>query len=353
MPQHNDPSDRTSAQALIPLSEAKGYRVAEDNEDVRGWEVRGNDGEKIGKVNDLLIDTGIDKVRYLEVKVDRGLFGSDRNVLIPIGAARLADDEDVVLLDASKDALRDYPEYTGQQITSDYETSLQSRLSNAFRSTSATTASSGTASTGSANRTDDDRFYNERGLFRGRESARMDDREVDRAVCREADREARVTRSEEELAIGKRSVQAGEAYLRKTVETEHVRQEVPVTHEEVTVERRPLSADAETDVSIREDEIRVPVMEEEVITQKRVVPKEEVVIRKRAVSDTEVVEDDVRRERVDVDDSAVRDRTSQTRDRGKSTGSAGQRLADMADDVKDRIDGNPASRPGPDATDRR
>ena len=337
MPQNNNPSDRTSGQALIPLSKADGYRVAENNEDVRGWDVRGNDGEKIGKVNDLLIDTGIDKVKYLEVKVDRGLGGKDRNVLIPIGAARLADDEDVVLIDAGRDALREYPDYTGQQITSDYETSLQSRLANAFRGTSNTEVTTGAGASGRTS--DSDRYYNDRGLFRGgREATRTDKQE------------ARVTRSEEELAIGKRSVQAGEAYLRKTVETERVRQEVPVTREEVTVERRPLSADAATDVTISEDEIRVPVMEEEVVTQKRVVPKEEVVIRKRAVSDTEVVEEDVRRERVDVDDSAVRDRTSQTRDRGRS---AGQKLADAADDVKDRIDGNPASRPGPDATDRR
>ena len=297
MPQNNNPSDRTSGQALIPLSKADGYRVAENNEDVRGWDVRGNDGEKIGKVNDLLIDTGIDKVKYLEVKVDRGLGGKDRNVLIPIGAARLADDEDVVLIDAGKDALRDYPDYTGQQITRDYETSLQSRLANAFRGTRNTEVTTGAGASGRTS--DSDRYYNDRGLFRGgRESARTDERE------------ARVTRSEEELAIGKRSVQAGEAYLRKTVETEHVRQEVPVMHEEVTVERRPLSADAATDVTISEDEIRVPVMEEEVVAQKRVVPKEEVVIRKRAVSDTEVVEEDVRRERVDVDDSAVRERKS-------------------------------------------
>jgi uncharacterized protein (TIGR02271 family) len=297
MPQNNNPSDRTSAQALIPLSKAEGYRVAENNEDVRGWDVRGNDGEKLGKVNDLLIDTGIDKVKYLEVKVDRGLGGNDRNVLIPIGAARLADDDDVVLVDAGKDALRDYPDYTGQQITSDYETSLWSRLSNAFSGTGNTEATTGAGGGGRTN--DSDRYYNDRGLFRGgQEPSRTDERE------------ARVTRSEEELAIGKRSVQAGEAYLRKTVETEHVRKEVPVTREEVTVERRPLSADAATDVTISEDEIRVPVMEEEVITQKRVVPKEEVVIRKRAVSDTEVVEEDVRRERVDVDDSALRERTS-------------------------------------------
>jgi len=337
MPHNNNPSNRTSAPALIPLSKAEGYRVAENNEDVRGWDVRGNDGEKIGKVNDLLIDTGVDKVKYLEVKVDRGLFGKDRNVLIPIGTARLADDEDVVLVDASKEALGEYPDYTGQQITSDYETSLQSRLSNAFRGTRGADVSTASGATGGT--TENDRYYNERGLFRGGREASLTD-----------EREARVTRSEEELAIGKRSVQAGEAYLRKTVETEHVRQEVPVMHEEVTVERRPLSADAATDVTISEDEIRVPVMEEEVITQKRVVPKEEVVIRKRAVSDTEVVEDDVRKERVDVDDSGVRERTSQTRDRGRSVG---QNLADMADDAKDRIDGNPASRPGPDATDRR
>ena len=337
MPQNNNPSDRTSAQSLIPMSKADGYRVAENNEDVRGWDVRGSDGEKIGEVNDLLIDTGADKVKYLEVKVDRGLFGKDRNVLIPIGTARLADDDDVVLIDASKDALRDYPDYTGQQITSDYERSLQSRLSNAFRGTGSTEVTAGAGVSGGMS--DTDRYYNDRGLFRGgREATRTDERE------------ARVTRSEEELAIGKRAVQAGEAYLRKRVETEHVREEVPVMHEEVTVERRPLSADAATDVTISEDEIRVPVMEEEVITQKRVVPKEEVVIRKRAVTDTEVVEDDVRRERVDVDDSGVRERTSQTRDRGRS---AGHKLADMADDVKDRVDGNPASRPGPDATDRR
>ncbi len=31
--------------------------------------------------------------------------------------------------------------------------------------------------------------------------------------------------------------------------------------------------------------------------------------------------------------------------------SAGHKLADKADDLKDRVDGNPASRPGPDATD--
>ena len=44
--------------------------------------------------------------------------------------------------------------------------------------------------------------------------------------------------------------------------------------------------------------------------------------------------------------------TSGAADRARTTG-VGDRITDAADNLKDRIDGNPASRPGPDATDRR
>jgi uncharacterized protein (TIGR02271 family) len=77
--------------------------------------------------------------------------------------------------------------------------------------------------------------------------------------------------------------------------------EVPTRREEVTVERVPVEGEAsETDIS--EDEIIVPVTEEEVVVEKRPVAKEEVRIRKDAVEDTETVEEDVRREEVEVDD---------------------------------------------------
>ena len=50
---------------------------------------------------------------------------------------------------------------------------------------------------------------------------------------------------------------------------------------------------------------------------------------------------------------AVRSYASEGFNRGRSTlGNTGARVADAADDLKDRVDGNPASRPGPDATDR-
>lgn len=113
--------------------------------------------------------------------------------------------------------------------------------------------------------------------------------------------EALITRSEEELAIGKRQVRAGEVEVRKSVETEHVRQQVPVTHEEVSIERRPVN-DVRADATIGEDSIRVPVSKEELVVDKRAVAKEEIVVRKHAVQDTENVEADLRKERVDIDD---------------------------------------------------
>lgn len=115
-----------------------------------------------------------------------------------------------------------------------------------------------------------------------------------------------ITRSEEELAIGKRAVQTGEVAVHKIVETERVSERVPVTREEVTVERRPVEGGRAAAGEIGADEIRVPVREEQVVAEKRAVPKEEIVVRKQAVQDTETVEADLRKERVDVDDSTRR-----------------------------------------------
>jgi len=132
--------------------------------------------------------------------------------------------------------------------------------------------------------------------------------------------ESRITRSEEELAIGKRQVEAGEVAVRKTVETERVTERVPVMREEVTVERRPVAAADTASTEIGEDRIVVPVTEEEVVVEKRPVVKEEVVLRTRAVEDTEEVEADLRRERIEVDE---RGRTHGSRGAADTTGERG------------------------------
>ncbi len=126
--------------------------------------------------------------------------------------------------------------------------------------------------------------------------------------------EARLTLSEEELAVGKRQVEAGEVGLRKTVETEHVAQSVPVTRDEVTIERRPITDAHLGDARISEEEIRVPVSREEVVAEKRVVPKEELVVRKHTVQGEQYVEADLRHERVEVDRSGPVEMLEERRD---------------------------------------
>jgi len=123
----------------------------------------------------------------------------------------------------------------------------------------------------------------------------------------EHDDELRVLRSEEELRAGTREREAGAVNVRKTVRTDRESVEVPTRHEEVSVERVPLSGGA-PETEIGEDEVEVPVTEEEAVVSKRPVVKEEVRIRKDVVEETEVVEEDVRREEIDVEDDTTRNR---------------------------------------------
>jgi uncharacterized protein (TIGR02271 family) len=129
-------------------------------------------------------------------------------------------------------------------------------------------------------------------------------------------KEQSLTIAEEELAVGKRQVQAGEVTIRKIVDTEHVVQRIPVRREEVIIERRPVDDDMRVaaGTEIREQEIRIPVIDEELVVEKRTVPKEEVIVRKEAVEETETVEGDVRKERAVVDDPTRRGRSSRRDD---------------------------------------
>ena len=121
----------------------------------------------------------------------------------------------------------------------------------------------------------------------------------------EHNNELRVQRTEEELAAGTREREAGEVRVRKNVRTDRESVAVPTRHEEVSVERVPLSGEA-SEAEIGHDEVLVPVTEEEVVVSKRPVVKEEVRIRKDVVEDTQIVEEDVRREEIDVEDETTR-----------------------------------------------
>ena len=117
------------------------------------------------------------------------------------------------------------------------------------------------------------------------------------------DEALRLVLSEEELAIGKRQVAAGEVGVHKTVETRHVHENVQLRHDEVEVERRPITDGySAAGATIGQDEnIRIPLHAEEAVVEKRVVPTEEILVRKREVVENEGVDATLRRERAEVD----------------------------------------------------
>ena len=119
--------------------------------------------------------------------------------------------------------------------------------------------------------------------------------------------ELRVQRSEEELLAGTRERVAGSVNVRKRVRTDRERLEVPTRREEVSVERVPVSGEA-SEAQIGADEVSVPVVEDEVVVQKKPVVKEEIRVRKDVVHERQIVEEDVRREEVDIEDDTRRRR---------------------------------------------
>lgn len=107
---------------------------------------------------------------------------------------------------------------------------------------------------------------------------------------------------EEQLNVDKQRVQSGEVGLRKEVITEQKNIDVPVTHEEVYIERRAVTGNPTDTTPIGEDEtIRIPVSEEQVNVTKNTVVTGEVAIGKREVQETQQVRDTVRREEARVD----------------------------------------------------
>ncbi len=260
--------------------EARTDKFTEVEDRYAGYTVYDQHSEKMGKVDDLFLDEN-DRPEYLGVKM--GFLGT-RTTLIPFQMARVNDARQVIEVAANKETLKNGPTFDDdREITPEFENRVYSYYGLQRASTIDQSDTYGsyyaeqtTQTTGVADRTD--LSYED---------------------------ELRVQRAEEELRVGTRERRAGSIRVRKRVRTDREHIEVPTRHEEVTVERVPVEGEA-SEAEIGEDEVVVPVTEEEVVVQKRPVVKEEVRIRKDVVEETEVVEEDVRREEVEVEDDTER-----------------------------------------------
>lgn len=158
---------------IAPLSELKDFQVSEGYKDIRGWRVDSADRKEVGKVHDLLVDLDGMRTRYLDVRLNSSIAAShgDRDVLIPIGSARIADEGDVVVVPLTAERVSLLPVYDHGRLTRVYESELRRHftLGEAAAGTVATAGAAGAAATTTDRPVErgfyDDAAYDDRQFF--------------------------------------------------------------------------------------------------------------------------------------------------------------------------------------------
>jgi uncharacterized protein (TIGR02271 family) len=232
---------------------ARGGITVDELRELRNAPVYTADGEEFGHVGEIWYDEDTREARYL--KVGRGALGL-RAVFVPVQGGTVRDDGFQVPF--SREQLESSPELGEDE---DWTEEREHELSSYYAG--------------------DD--------FR---------RERDTSV---SDADAAITRSEEEIQVGKRDVEAGQVRLSKWVETEPVEMDVGLRRETARVTREPIDQPA-SGADFSEEEIEVPLRSEEAVVEKQAVAKERIGIEKDVDTEQRTISDEVRKERVDVDD---------------------------------------------------
>ncbi|MBN2624607.1 MAG: PRC and DUF2382 domain-containing protein [Acidimicrobiales bacterium] len=228
-------------------------------------------GDKIGKITDLYADEATGEPEWIAVKTGR--IGSKLN-FVPLAGAEPSGDDLQVPYDS--DMVKHAPEADPDGRLSQEE---EARLYGHYGMTYSTERSpSGLPETGRA------------GGPVGRDTSGPT---TDDAM----------TRSEEELRVGRESKETGRARLHKYVVTEEETRTVPVTKEKVRVEREPIT-DANADRAmagpdISDEEHEVVLHEERPVVGKETVPKERVRLARESETEEREITEEVRKERIE------------------------------------------------------
>ena len=123
------------------------------------------------------------------------------------------------------------------------------------------------------------------------------------------DEDLRLPIREEEFVAGKQAAETKHIHLHKQVVEEQATGSVPVTHEEVTIERIYVESGnlAADDQAFQEEDFDIPVKSEEAVGGKRVIAHEEVRIHKESVTEVQQVSGTVRKEHWRVEGAAGQD----------------------------------------------
>ena len=280
-----------------------------------GGTAYGPGGEKLGTIGQIYLDTDTGRPEWATVKT--GLFGTREN-FVPLAEAEQT--EDGLRLPFDKDRIRNAPGIDADRDLSPEEESTLydyygtgGGTSTGYGSTTGygttgygTTDYGTTGDVGGRDVGTGDAGYRDAGY---QDAGYRDVADEDAGTGRfddvqASDRDA-MTRSEERVRTGTETVPTGRARLRKYVVTDTQQVTVPVSHEEVRLEREPVT-DANRDAAfsgpdLTESEHEVVLNEERPVVQKETVPVERVRLAKEQVTGEETMDVDVRQERIDTD----------------------------------------------------
>ena len=261
-----------------------------------GTDVYDTDGEKIGSVGQVFLNANSGEPEWVTVKT--GLFGT-KETFVPLGDAHVTDDRITVAY--TKDHVKDAPRIDADGPLS-YAEEQELYTFYALESTAnpgGTYQDDSSDQDGSTYRTSSAGYHDD-----GAES-------VDRSTADTAGGDA-MTRSEERLVADTRTEETGKARLRKYVVTEQQQVTVPVSHEEVRIQREPITdanaGDAYDGPQISEAEHEVTLHAERPVVDTETVPVERVRLQKETVRDEESVSGEVRKEQIEFDGPDANDR---------------------------------------------
>ena len=256
-----------------------------DIQQISGTDVYTLDGDKIGSAGQVYLDDQSGAPEWITVKT--GLFGTKES-FVPLDKAELTGDR--IQVPFGKDQVKDAPRIDADgNLSPAEEDELYTYygLSSTDGRLNATDTDFADSSYADTSGTDADSSYNT-----GRDTSGTS---TDDAM----------TRSEERLVAGTRTEEAGKARLRKYVVTEQQQVTVPVTHEEVTLDREPITdanaGDAFDGPSISEEEHEVTLHAERPVVETETVPVERVRLGKETVTEQESVSGEVRKEQIEFD----------------------------------------------------
>lgn len=256
--------------------------------------VIGEDGSKIGKVGQVYLDDQSGAPQW--VTVSTGLFGTSES-FVPLEAATLQGDD--LRVPYSKDFVKDAPRVEPDGHLSETE---EARLFEYYGlTTGAAGYAGGDVTTGTTTDTTTGGYVTG-GTTTGH--GLTGDATVGHDTSGPTTDSA-MTRSEEELRAGTRTQEAGRARLRKYVVTEQQTTTVPVSREEVRIEREPITegnvGDALDGPAISEEEHEVVLHEEVPVVSTEARPVERVRLDTETVTEEQTVSGDVRKERIELE----------------------------------------------------